>query len=235
MKKFKIIKVVGFFLLLSLAVVLIVRCGKDQIFIAPTHTVEIVSGPNGTVSPSGILEWTEGDHFLTIKPDPGYKEVITSNREADIVSLGMNKYQLKIDQDLKVQIEFEKTLSWYLMKGEWKLDSTSIHDLRSGVWSRDKLWGVEGNNQLQLTFFPDGKVSLVLNGTKANDEWSLDETVNPPTLHIGPKGQEHLFGSLFYVIDKLDEEFLILAKYNTPFVEDSTHKADVKEFYSHHD
>lgn len=72
MKKFKIFKVVGLFLFLALAMVLIVRCEKDPV-LDSTYIIKATSvGIGGTVSPSTI-EVAKGENAtVSLKPDSGY-------------------------------------------------------------------------------------------------------------------------------------------------------------------
>src|SRR5674476_1520321 len=76
MKKFKILKVIGLFLLLSLAAVLIVRCEKEPLIVIPTqYAIDASTGPHGTFIPKvgQILVEKGKDQALTPKPDDGYE------------------------------------------------------------------------------------------------------------------------------------------------------------------
>lgn len=72
MKKFKIRKVVGLFLFLALAMVLIVRCEKDPV-LDSTYIIKATSvGIGGTVSPSTIEVANGENAAVALKPDSGY-------------------------------------------------------------------------------------------------------------------------------------------------------------------
>jgi hypothetical protein len=235
MKK-KLIIIVLFFIPMIL---LIVGCQKEKDLIEPStiitkYTVETsIIGSGGVISPSGKTEVDSGsDLNFKLSPNPGFKSDSIVINNISFPLSGTIYYNIpKINTNYIVKAIFKKTISWYLMNGEWKLDSTLIHEL-NGTWTHYAIWGVSGETQQTITFLSNGSTSEYWDGKFVGDgPWSIDETKNPPILHRGmtasvPEGD-------MSIIEKLDGESLILAKYNVPYVGDPTLKGDYKYIYSH--
>lgn len=241
-----IMKKISFFLLIPLILVGL-SCTKDSSLnpIDPVvtdpdpvtiyYTVNVKTAEGGTITPSGTVKVKEGNNLtLQSTPEAGFRsDSIEVNGELFPLIDGIYVIN-NISTDIVVKPSFQKTLSWYVMNGEWKLDSISIHDLRSDAWFRYECWGNPNCLQERITFLPNGKTSVYWNDEFVGDSpWTLDESVIPPTLFIGQPGQENLPGSLFYKIELLNENNLTVFRDSVEYVEDNTHFASGKNFYSH--
>lgn len=125
MKKFKILKVVGLFLLLALALLLLVRCENEPIdppVVPVKHTVEaVVAGVGGSINPSGKIEVVSGSNKnFTFTPNAGFKAdfIIVNGVNSPLTS---NTYSLlNITNDYKIEVTFKKTLLGLLIQKPWK-------------------------------------------------------------------------------------------------------------------
>lgn len=228
-KSVKISKKLGLFLLLALALLLLVRCEKEPID-PPKYIIEACAGVGGIISPSGKIEVVSGSNkSFTFTPDVGFKaDFITVNGVSS--PLASNTYDFSnITNDYKVEVTFKKTLSWYLMNGEWKMDSIIIRELSDGItWSHYALWGVSGEIQRTITFLPSGRIAEYWDGKYVGDSpWSINETTNPPTLNVGGE---------ISIIEKLDEVSLVLARYDMECLgcPDPQTVGAARKIYSHH-
>jgi hypothetical protein len=228
-KSVNVFKKLGLFLLLALALLLLVRCEKEPID-PPKYIIEACAGVGGIISPSGKIEVVSGSNkSFTFTPDAGFKgDSISVNGK--LLPLINNIYNLEnITSDYKVEITPKKTLSWYLMNGEWKMDSIIIRELSDGItWSHYALWGVSGATQEAITFLPSGRIAEYWNGKYVGDSrWSINETTNPPTLNVGGEVS---------IIEKLDEVSLVLARYDMECLgcPDPQTVGAARKIYSHH-
>ncbi|HLP86321.1 MAG TPA: hypothetical protein VK153_00360 [Candidatus Paceibacterota bacterium] len=236
MKTNFIFKVTGF-LSLILGAVLLVGCegfpwGEND---TPQYRVTASAGEGGQISPNGTIIVDEGSNqSYSVIANPGYniESVIVNGNSQSLID---NKYfSLKgIYEDYNIEATFKKSLYWdLLVEGEWRQDSLIFHQL-DGTWTRTLLWGAPGNIQRIVSFFPDGKILFYNEKGKkvGTDLWYIDESQNPPLLHMGMT--ETLPEGDVSIIEVLDENLLVLAKYNSPYLEDPKKKADFKNKYGH--
>jgi len=235
----KSIAKIGLFLIV-LTMGLMIGCEPDPDPIQPVvkYTVQVTTNEGGVVNPSGTIKVDEGLNLVIIAtPDAGYKlesfmvnDIIATEMPIAVVD-GNTLILLSVTKDYNVKATFAKTLSWDVMQVVWKLDSTYIHEL-NGTWSYYKIWGVPGEMQKTLQFLPNGSTVVTINGTEGWSDglWRIDETKTPPEIHFGmndaaPEGS-------VYVLEGDLKNRLVLARYNDPYIEDSTKKMDWKDVYT---
>lgn len=131
------------FLFLILAI-LYINCHHStvEIIVPPPppvvkkYNVTVSYGPNGTVSPIGVIPVDSGKNLnLILTPNTGFKPdsitiTTTSGKTSSPVS---TTYGLpNVVSDCKVQVTFKKDLVWLLAQGPWKYKS-------------DEIWGSSNN------------------------------------------------------------------------------------------
>jgi len=203
--------------IIVLAILLIIvgiaceRITDDPAVVEPTYIVNITCDTNkGTVIPFGEVKGVKKDQKIdiTINPKLGFKgeSVIVDGVKFPLTS---NTYPfINGAKDSKVEVMFEKTLSWYAMQGAWNLDSVLVKQ-QNGTWKHMII-----NSRDSVLFFSTGRYKTYRDGKWIGEgNWSINELVNPPTFN---------HGGFIHNIGKLDDNELILET------------EDIIDKYSHH-
>ena len=220
------------FLLTSLFILILfvfVGCNKKEILEPPTpvvikYTVDVTqSGIGGAVTPLGLVQVNKGsDLDLIITSQPGIKSTVVV--DGTNVSINNNSYKLVVLNNCKVEIKFEKTLSWYLMDKPWIQDSIIVKEINHpGQWTH-----YLSSYHDSVIFLPNNRFNIFRNKKLIGDgDWKLDESTKPATL---------MFGGPIWLLEQLDVNYMIMAKYDLIAVHDDgtkTNDGGTKNTYKH--
>ena len=157
--------------------------------------ISATAGPNGTVSPSGVVTVTEGqDQKFDILPNVGW--LINTLKIDDAFVSPVNLYTFSnVTADASLYATFKKdSLLWPLLNIKWDLDSVYI-DLNK--------W--DSTNEETLNFSSNGKYIKIRNNVTYERDWNLDKTKSPVILTYETRKCK---------LEKINEEKLIFSYIN---------------------